>query len=99
MAPHQHLDEERHLQAHAALNGVQAAVVRCFRETPAASESALSPEFAAMLFFALIASVAFQTEARVHGHPAIGGILNDVDERSAPIVRLSLDGYRGATGR
>ena len=98
IAAHQHLDEERHLEVHAALNGVQAGVARCFRETPGASEPALSPELAAMLFFALIASVSLQTEARIHGHPAIGGLSSDPDERSSLIVGLFLDGYRGVSG-
>jgi AcrR family transcriptional regulator len=95
IAAHQHLDDERHLEIHAALNGVQSGVARCFEETPGASRSALSPELAAMLFYALIASVALQSEARVHGHPAIGGLPSDPDERSALIVALFLDGFRG----
>ena len=98
IAAHQHLDEERHLEIHEALNGVQAGVARCFRETPRSSESALSPELAAMLFFALIASVALQTEARIHGHPSIAGLPSDPEERSGLIARLFIDGYRGVSG-
>jgi AcrR family transcriptional regulator len=94
IAAHQHLDDSRHLEIHAALDSVQESVARCFRDGTDGSGGGLTPEIAATLFFTLIATVALQTEARVHGHPAIEGFPTDPLARARLVARLFLDGYR-----
>jgi AcrR family transcriptional regulator len=96
ISDHNHLDEARHREVHAALERGQQTVARVFADMPTRWDSVMTPRLAASLFSTFV-GVSIAAAAQAAEQSELTHLPTDSTERARIVVRLFLDGYRSFT--